>query len=235
MRQKNDLRQRLIDVESLRDYWTVMLTKVLPHALPEELKMSSNFAEHGKTFSKSLLAGSVLALLLASGVVAKDNFFEDSTAVSKSNLGAVTSDQLLELGTPTADSLRMSGEQYMRMGNVDKAIVALQKSVEMSPSDMDGRILYATALEKKLKSQADRDPQLYNFLVKQWLYVLKKADYLNQNEQGQAHLVALTGTSPRRYESRERFLSRVMIPEDPDARLALNKRKFTAAKTDSSL
>jgi hypothetical protein len=196
--------------------------------------MSSIFAKPGQTFLKSLVAGVGVALFVSSSVTAKDNFFVDTTAVNKGSLGAVSSDQLLELGTSTADSLRMSGEQYLRMGDVDKAIVALQKSVEMSPSDMDGRILYATALEKKLKSQEDRDPQLYNFLVKQWLYVQKKADFLNQNAQGAAHLVALTGTSPRRYESRDRFLSRVLVPVDPDARLALNKRKFTAAKTDTN-
>jgi hypothetical protein len=200
---------------------------------PEELKMTSVFAKPRQTFLKGLIAGVGVTLFVCSGVTAKDNFFIDTTAVNKGSLGAVSSDQLLDLGTPTADSLRMSGEQYLRMGDVDKAIVALQKSVEMSPSDMDGRILYATALEKKLKSQENRDPQLYNFLVKQWLYVQKKADFLNQNAQGQAHLVALTGTSPRKYESRDRFLSRVLVPEDPDARLALNKRKFTAAKTDS--
>jgi hypothetical protein len=204
------------------------------NAVTKEFKMSSVFAKSGQPFLKSLIAGFCLTLFASINVNAKDNFFDDATAVSKGSQGAVTSDQLLELGTSTADSLRMSGEQYMRMGNVDKAIVSLQKSVEMSPSDMDGRILYATALEKKLKSQEDRDPQLYNFLVKQWLYVQKKADFLNQNAQGQAHLVALTGTSPRKYESRDRFLSRVLVPEDPDARLALNKRKFTAAKTDSN-
>jgi hypothetical protein len=194
------------------------------YVVSEELKMSSIFAKPGQTFLKSLVAGVGVALFVSSSVTAKDNFFVDTTAVNKGSLGAVSSDQLLELGTSTADSLRMSGEQYLRMGDVDKAIVALQKSVEMSPSDMDGRILYATALEKKLKSQEDRDPQLYNFLVKQWLYVQKKADFL----------VALTGTSPRRYESRDRFLSRVLVPVDPDARLALNKRKFTAAKTDTN-
>jgi hypothetical protein len=116
------------------------------------------------------------------------------------------------------------------MGNLNRAIMVLQKSVEMAPSDMDGRILYATALEKKLTGQSDRDPQLYNFLVKQWLYVLKKADFMDQNAQGQAHLVALTGTYPRKYESRARFLSRVMLPVTDDARDELNKRKFTAAK-----
>ncbi len=196
--------------------------------------MSNIFAKPRQTFFRSSVAGIGVMLFVCSRVTAKDNFFVDTTAVSKTSHGAVSSDQLLELGTPTADSLRMSGEQYLRMGDVDKAIVALQKSVEMSPSDMDGRILYATALEKKLKSQEDRDPQLYNFLVKQWLYVKKKADFLNQNAQGQAHLVALTGTSPRRYESRERFLSRTLVPVDSDARLALNKRKFTAAKTDTN-
>ena len=194
--------------------------------------MSNNFSTKGanKTFRLSLIAVFGVILLTTTKASAKEDFYVDTSSIGQSKDGVVTSDQLLELGTPTADSLRLTGEQFLRMGNLDRAIMVLQKSVEMSPSDMDGRILYATALEKKLTGQEDRDPQLYNFLVKQWLYVLKKADFMDQNAQGQAHLVALTGTFPRKYESRGRFLSRVMLPVDEDAREALNKRKFTAAK-----
>ncbi|HEY9682112.1 MAG TPA: hypothetical protein V6C86_11080 [Oculatellaceae cyanobacterium] len=194
--------------------------------------MSGKFIKSSKTLISSLLASSSVVLLAAGMASAKEDFYVDTSAIGQSKDGVVQSDQLLELGTPTADSLRLEGEQFLRMGNLDRAIMVLQKSVEMAPSDMDGRILYATALEKKLKSQDDRDPQLYNFLVKQWLYVLKKADFLDQNAVGQSHLVALTGTYPRKYESRARFLSRVMLPLNDDAREELNKRKFTAAKTD---
>jgi hypothetical protein len=192
--------------------------------------MSSKHTKIGTALLSALFIALSLNIIDSDQSLAKEDFYVDTSPIGRIEDGVVSSDQLLELGTPTADSLRLTGEQFMRMGNLDRAIMVLQKAVEMTPSDMDGRILYATALEKKLTKQEDRDPQLYNFLVKQWLYVLKKADFMDQNAQGQAHLVALTGTSPRKYESRARFLARVMLPDSDDAREELNKRRFTAAK-----
>ena len=197
--------------------------------------MSGKAIKSNQTLIRSLLASSFTVMLTAGAVSAKEDFYVDTSSIGRVDNGVARSDQLLELGTPTADSLRLEGEQFMRMGNLDRAIQVLQKSVEMSPSDMDGRILYATCMEKKLKRQSDRDPQLYNFLVKQWFYVMKKADFLDQAAIGQAHLVALTGAVPRKYESKGRFLQRVMLPLNDDAREELNKRRFTAAKVDPDM
>ena len=76
----------------------------------------------------------------------------------------------------------------MRINNIERAITLLQKSVQLAPRDMDGHILYAEALEKKLAKQKDRDPALYNSVVKQWLYVAKNADFMDQANQGVKHL-----------------------------------------------
>jgi hypothetical protein len=212
-----------------------MVTGSLYKGSREELVMSDKIIKSNQTLISSLLASSCVVLLASGAVSAKEDFYVDTSSIGKVDNGVARSDQMLELGTPTADSLRLEGEQFMRMGNLDRAIQVLQKSVEMQPSDMDGRILYATCLEKKLRNQHDRDPQLYNFLVKQWFYVMKKADFLDQNAMGQTHLVALTGTVPRKYESKGRFLQRVMLPLNDDAKEELNKRKFTAAKVNPDI
>jgi hypothetical protein len=146
------------------------------------------------------------------------------TAAASAGRNAVSSDRLLELGTQTPEALRLEGEQSMRNGNYDKAISLLKKSVELSPSDMDGRLLCAEAMEKKLLKQQDKDPVLFNALVKQWYVVAKKANFLDQQMQGRSHLTMLTGSAPGRFDTEKRFLSRVLIPEDGSVKVALSNK-----------
>ncbi len=140
----------------------------------------------------------------------------------------VSSDQLLELGVPKADSLRLEGEQLMRFGDYDRAIAVLQRAVEMTPTDMDGRLLYAEALEKKLIKQKNKEASLYNFLIKQWLVVSKKSNYLDQQMQGRSHLSSLTGTAPAKFESNKHFLARVLVPEDGSVRVMIGGRQIAS-------
>ena len=168
----------------------------------------------------SLVAG----FLLVSGAPAlskSEDFIMDTSGVGKTNGTIVSSDQFLELGVAGPNALRLEGEQSMRMGNLDRAIVVLQRSVEMAPLDMDGRILYAEALEKKLLKQNEKDPVLYNFLIKQWLFVYKKSEFPDQAMQGLQHVVTLTGTQPKWRESIPKFLNRVLLPEDGSTKVAL--------------
>ena len=104
-------------------------------------------------------------------MAAYDVLFVDTSEIGQDHHGVVSSDQFLELGVPSANGLRIEGEQSMRLGKLDRAIMVLQRSVELAPADMDGRILYGEALEKKLIKQKDRDPALYNYVIKQWLFV----------------------------------------------------------------
>lgn len=149
------------------------------------------------------------------------SFMKDTSVIGKSYNGVVMSNQLLELGTLTPNALRLEGEQCLRTGNVERAITLLQRSVEMAPLDMDGRILYASALERKLLKQERRDPKLYNFCIKQWYYVVKKAEFEDQKGQAYSHLSNLTGTLPKWYERSNKYLKRVLIPEDGSVKVAI--------------
>ena len=169
-------------------------------------------------------------LTQAHGVMANEveqEFIVDTGAIGKNTHGVVTSDQFLELGVPTANGLRIEGEQSMRLGKLDRAIMVLQRSVEMAPMDMDGRILYAEALEKKLIKQKDRDPALYNFVVKQWLFVAKNAEFADQGMQGFNHLYKIAGTVPKKWEKEKKFLDRVLIPEDGSTKVQLGAKRNT--------
>ncbi|MCA9816150.1 MAG: hypothetical protein R3C24_04025 [Cyanobacteriota/Melainabacteria group bacterium] len=144
----------------------------------------------------------------------KPEYIMDTSRIGQSNNGMILSNQILELGVVTPSALRLQGEQAIRMGNISRAIQVLQKAVEMNPLDMDGRVLYATALEKKLIKQKKRDPKLYNYVIKQWTFVFKHSEFDDQKMQGRNHLINLVGRAPRWHESVKRYLANVMIAED---------------------
>lgn len=146
----------------------------------------------------------------------QEDWVVDTSGIGKSHHGVIRNDQILEMGVPTASALQLEGESSLRMGQLDRALVALQRAIELAPLDADKRLLYAECLERKMISQKqkERDPRLYNFLVKQWLFVYDKADFPDQKAQALTHLGTLTGTAPRMWERPNKFLTRVLIPED---------------------
>jgi hypothetical protein len=170
---------------------------------------------------KKALVGLSLAVLLAPMAIADDGYIMDTSGIGRSHNGVVRSDQFLELGMGSANALRLEGESSLRNGHLDRAITVLQRSVEMAPMDMDGRILYSQALEQKLISQKERNPSLFNFLVKQWLFVAKKAEFADQAMIGRAHLMNLTGVAPKMFEKEPKYLARVLMPEDGSQQVAL--------------
>ena len=175
------------------------------------------------TVSKFALGFMSLSVFVCGPAIAYEDYVVDTSEIGRDAHGVVTSDQFLELGVPSANGLRIEGEQALKMGKIDRAIMVLQRSVEMAPRDMDGRILYGEALEKKLMRQKDRDPKLFNFTVKQWLFVAKMAEYADQGQQGYNHLYKLTGSIPKRFEKEKKYLSHVLIPEDGSVKVTIGR------------
>jgi tetratricopeptide (TPR) repeat protein len=149
----------------------------------------------------------------------------DSDEAVSNDHNSVTSDGFLELGMNNADALRLEGEQCLRLNNVDRAIKVLTKAVELAPSDMDGRILYAQALQKRLDGEVEKEPQLFNQVVKQWLYVLHESGSTEHQTLAAKALHDLTGKRARRFENEKKFLSRVLLPEPDATKVALNGNK----------
>jgi len=189
---------------------------------------------HAKTTIDKYLLGLLTVVIFACGqALAYEDYVVDTSDVGQDTHGVFTSDQFLELGVPSANGLRLEGENSLKMGKIDRAIMVLQRSVEMAPKDMDGRILYGEALEKKLLRQKDRDPKLFNFVVKQWLFVAKNADYEDQGQQGYNHLYKLTGVVPKRFEKEKKFLEHVLIPEDGSVKVAIGRKPGSSGKADT--
>ncbi|MBX9880058.1 MAG: hypothetical protein K2Y22_16490 [Candidatus Obscuribacterales bacterium] len=152
----------------------------------------------------------------------KPSYIRDTSSIGQSRNGVVAADQILELGVLTPNSLQLQAEQSLRMGNLDRALMVLQRCVEMAPLDVEARMTYSQALEQVLTKQKKRDPKLFNFLVKQWLFVAKKAEFPDQKMQAYSKLYDLTGAAPGRFERADKYLARVLLPEDGSIPVALN-------------
>lgn len=152
----------------------------------------------------------------------KSTYIKDTSSIGQSRNGTVAADQILELGILTPNSLQLQAEQSLRMGHLDRALMVLQRSVEMAPMDIEARMTYCQALEQLLTKQKKRDPKLFNFLIKQWLFVAKKAEFPDQKMQAYSKLFDLAGSCPGRFERADKFLARVLIPEDGSIPVALH-------------
>ena len=156
------------------------------------------------------------------------NFIKETDDIGRAREnGVVISNQMIELGMLSSGLLRLDGEQCIRVGNIERAIKVLQRAVETEPLDMDGRCLYATALEKKLIKQKSklRDPKLYNFCIKQWYYIAKECEFEDQKTQALKHLQVLTGKVPGRFDRKGKFLKDNLIPEDGSVKVGIGKEK----------
>jgi hypothetical protein len=176
----------------------------------------------------------VLNILITSGMLAitcplaiaadseTPDYIKDTSDIGQAEDGYIRSEQLLELGSPTPGALTLEGEQSLRQGSLK----VFQRSVELAPGDIDARTLYAQTLEKKLMAQkGKKDPALYNFIIKQWLFIYLKSEYFDQKMEGLSHVIELTGTQPKRFEREQKFLSRVLIPEDGSVKVIIGGEK----------
>lgn len=196
---------------------------------------------------KELLLSLVIGLTLVSPSLAQADYsgddgqeeeeenprkwIKDTSGIGKSKNGVVRNDQFLELGVGTSSCLQLEGENLLRTGNLEQALTVLQRAVEMAPMDMDKRILYAEALEKYLiKQKPKRDPRLYNFIIKQWVFVAKKAEFPDQSAIARGHIHNLTGKAPGRFEKPDKFLARVLIPEDGSVQVTIGSGRKLASK-----
>lgn len=126
---------------------------------------------------------------------------------------------------------RAQAEWALRHKRVDEAISLFQQLIETdAEDDLDLHILYAEALERKLQNTQVEEPSLYNKCVNEWLLVLRNScgeekglnfkgigipgisgNYFADERQSKAraHLLALTGSLPKLWETNQRFLKRV--------------------------
>jgi hypothetical protein len=122
-----------------------------------------------------------------------------------------------------AGAMFFEGEKALKQGNIDKAIRLLRQSVSENGTDLDSRVAFATALEKKYRGQEEKDPDLLAECLTHWLYAMRTIapeeqgvgalKFLYKDEgrdmEAKIHIKKLTGTLPRPWETDKKFIARV--------------------------
>jgi hypothetical protein len=137
------------------------------------------------------------------------------------------------LGEQTAVSYSMAAEYQMKNKNYNAAIKLCQEAIDKDNDDVDIHMIYAKCLQKKLKTQVEKDPELFNKCVKEWVMVYKNevGDEKGMSYKGatlpfmtkfyededrsipaRQSLITLTGTVPKYNETTAKFLKRVSKP-----------------------
>jgi hypothetical protein len=164
--------------------------------------------------------------------------------------GTINSNQLLELGMVSPRSLVMEGEKALYSGDPDRAITVLHRSLDRDSDDADAHTFLARALEMKLKGQAERDPELFNECIKEWLIVMRNHSGTERGEgahginilghlyededhgvDARKHLVKLTGYAPKPWETSAKYLKRVLLPTTGTVSGAVVKDKASKEKS----
>jgi len=136
------------------------------------------------------------------------------------------------LSGPTAETLMFQADYALKLGNYEGAIALCKKSIAENDDDADTHLLYAQALEKKLRAQEKKDPKLFNKTVKEYLMVMRDEKGIEKGlyfhgfatpygrsfgDEGRELLAAqrlykLTGSVPKNGQTDRKYLSRVLKP-----------------------
>jgi hypothetical protein len=137
------------------------------------------------------------------------------------------------LGEQTAVSYSLAAEYQMKNKNYNAAIKLCQEAIDKDNDDIDIHMIYAKCLQRKLKTQVEKDPELFNKCVKEWVMVYKNevGDEKGMSYKGatlpfmtkfyededrsipaRQSLITLTGTVPKYNETTAKFLKRVSKP-----------------------
>jgi len=171
----------------------------------------------------------------------------DDAAASK---GITSMEAYSELGKQTATSLELAAEYASSHGQYDQAIKLCRRALEKDYNDLDLHMTYAGALEEKLKTQKERDHELLNECVKEWLIVLRTevgdeaglsfhgispfGHWYQDEDRGipaRSHLVSLTGRAPRPWETDAKFLKWLNRPSASVAGRLLSKKSSNNTET----
>ena len=161
--------------------------------------------------------------------------------------GTVSNDNVNISNDSSPFQLTVEAERALKSNKPDRAIAIIKQSLELDPEDLEAHMIYANAMERKLANQSSEDPELFNKCVREWLAVLRneygeeKGEnfhgigipglsgkwYSDPDRQDRArtHLIKLTGSAPKVWESNERWLAKVTRSGETSVRAKLLKDK----------
>jgi len=159
--------------------------------------------------------------------------------------GTITSiDAYAEMGKQTANSLSLAAEYALDQGDYEKSIKWCKLALEKDYNDIDIHMAYAKALQEKIKTKKEKDQDLFNECIKEWLIVYRTevgdekglsfhginplGHYYEDEDRSipaRAQLVALTGRAPKPWETDAKYLKWVNRPTTAVAGKILNTTK----------
>lgn len=175
----------------------------------------------------------------------------DDDDIAPRQPGVITSVEAMQMGEQTANAYSVAAEYALSVGDTEQSIKLCRRAINKDMDDLDIHQIYAEALEKKIKKQPDRDPELFNECIKQWLMVLRSTvgdekgltnsngiglltRFYEDDERGipaKQHLLALTGSVPKAWESNAKYLKRVLKPGTTTVAGKVLKADASAATT----
>lgn len=145
--------------------------------------------------------------------------------------GVTTNDTVMIKKDSSPFALILQAEALLKSDKPDKAIEVIRRSLDLNMEDADAHLIYAKALERKLEKQKVEDPALFNKCVKEWLAVLRNTygdekgetfrgvgipgingrfwEDEDRHKPARQHLIKLTGTSPKVWETNDKFMAKV--------------------------
>lgn len=145
--------------------------------------------------------------------------------------GVVSNENVMIHKDSTPFSLTVQAQRALKSDHPEHAIKLCRRAMELDPDCAETHQIYAEALERKLAKQPTEDPELFNLCIREWLAVLRNQfgeeagtsfhgiaipgaggkfyEDEDRHRPARQHLIKLTGTSPKVWETNERFLKRV--------------------------
>jgi hypothetical protein len=179
-------------------------------------------------------------LLLLAGILPKvfaddsimDSEEQDDEALRRQ--GIVRSSHLLEDGKElSCQSLLVEAQAAYREDDIDHTLKLVKRAINLDDNDIEAHALYADALEKKLKRQPEKDPEMFQTCIKEWLLVLRNEvgeekgltahglgipglgkfyEDEDHSIKAKQHLYKLVGSLPKIWETDNKYLKRVLTP-----------------------
>ena len=145
--------------------------------------------------------------------------------------GHVSNDNVMVHKDSSPFSLTVQAQRAMKSDHPEHAIKLCKRAFELDPDCAETHQVYAEALERKLALEKTEDPELFNLCVKEWLAVLRNQygeeagtsfhgialplaggkwyEDDDRHRPARQHLIKLTGSQPKIWETNEKFLKRV--------------------------
>lgn len=138
---------------------------------------------------------------------------------------------MMDADTHSPKMLLIEGEQAFRGGDLDVAMRKVKQSLALDNDDMDAHVLYASIMNEQLSNQSEKDPNLFNRTVEEWLDVMRNrygeekrmrwhginpfGDLYHDDDRSipaKTALIKLTGSAPHALETDTHYLKRVLRP-----------------------